>query len=275
MIPGRSAGASRGRRNATPPRAPAKPSTVECHESQVRVTRFNPRAEEVPDPGARILVYRLDLRELPTPGADALAMLSQEERERARAISHPQQFACYLKMHVALGRILAAGLRSTLGKQVQLSDLRFDYGPHGKPRVVGASEAERWRFNLSHSGEIGLIAFALDREVGIDVQVMRPEIPELAIGRRFFSPPEVALLEQFDQLDQGAEARAWFYLLWTRKEAYAKARGMSVTRALSETRMDGILQDARDPDAARRWALCDLPMPAPYAAACAFERPPR
>jgi 4'-phosphopantetheinyl transferase len=69
-------------------------------------------------------------------------------------------------------------------------ELRF--GDHGKPML--AKREEPLRFNLSHSGELALIAISEEREVGVDVQL---------IGSR---PTE-------------------FYVEWTQREAVAKCHG--------------------------------------------------
>jgi 4'-phosphopantetheinyl transferase len=77
------------------------------------------------------------------------------------------------------------------------------------------------RFNLSHSRGLGLFAFTLDREVGVDVEYIRPSRKELDLAERFFSPQEADALRV---LPHSAQPEA-FFRSWTRKEAYIKARG--------------------------------------------------
>jgi len=51
-------------------------------------------------------------------------------------------------------------------EQVELS-----VDEYGKPRLAG----EQLHFNLSHSGALALIAVCRDREVGVDVERLRPK----------------------------------------------------------------------------------------------------
>jgi len=77
------------------------------------------------------------------------------------------------------------------------------------------------QFNVSHSRGLALLAFALGRNLGIDVEFIRPEFPADEIAQRYFSPKEVMELRT---LPPSLHAEG-FYLCWTRKEAYIKATG--------------------------------------------------
>src|SRR6185503_1727872 len=80
-------------------------------------------------------------------------------------------------------------------------------------------------FNLSHSGALALVAAARGRPVGVDVERHRPGVETLEIAARFFTPRELGALRALD-----ADGRvAGFFLCWTRKEAYVKARGEGLT----------------------------------------------
>jgi 4'-phosphopantetheinyl transferase len=68
---------------------------------------------------------------------------------------------------------------------------------------------------------LALLAFALGRNLGIDVEFIRPEFPADEIAQRYFSPKEVMELRT---LPPSLRAEG-FYLCWTRKEAYIKATG--------------------------------------------------
>jgi 4'-phosphopantetheinyl transferase len=114
-------------------------------------------------------------------------------------------------------------LRELLGRYLNRSpaDIEFDYGPQGKPTLRTESPAERVEFNVSHSHGMALLAFALGRHVGVDVELIRPDFADQKIAERYFSPQEVAELRGLPPAlqDEG------FFLCWTRKEAYIKARG--------------------------------------------------
>ena len=65
--------------------------------------------------------------------------------------------------------------------------------------------------------------------MGIDVELIRPETARNEIARRYFSHAEVA---EFGQLPPESRAQA-FFLCWTRKEAYVKARGAGLQVSLA------------------------------------------
>jgi|SRR5580658_347089 4'-phosphopantetheinyl transferase len=112
-------------------------------------------------------------------------------------------------------------LRELLGSYAGMApeELKFDYGPQGKPALGPAHPPIR--FNLSHSHGLAVYAFARERQVGIDLELMRPEFAGDEIAERYFSSAELAELRALPH-----EARAeGFFLCWTRKEAYVKARG--------------------------------------------------
>jgi 4'-phosphopantetheinyl transferase len=72
------------------------------------------------------------------------------------------------------------------------------------------------------------IAVAIDREVGIDVEVVDDSVPIDSVMRSFFAPGEIAALEGLPE----SVRRARFFGCWTRKEAYIKARGRGLSLPL-------------------------------------------
>jgi 4'-phosphopantetheinyl transferase len=85
-------------------------------------------------------------------------------------------------------------------------------------------------FNVSHSDELALFAVASDREVGIDVERVRPVTDPEQIADHFFSAPERTALRAVPP-DRRLEA---FFDCWTRKEAYVKARGDGLAHPLDQ-----------------------------------------
>jgi 4'-phosphopantetheinyl transferase len=75
-----------------------------------------------------------------------------------------------------------------------------------------------------------MYAFARGREVGIDVEWVRPIADAEQIMERFCSERENA---DFRAVPEILKERA-FLTCWTRKEAYLKARGDGLTRPLDE-----------------------------------------
>ena len=95
------------------------------------------------------------------------------------------------------------------------------YGSHGKPYVFVGDGDSSIRFNVSHSHGFALLAFGLQREVGVDIEQVRTEFPGREIAERFFSDRELAELRELPP-ERSSEG---FFQFWSRKEAYIKARG--------------------------------------------------
>ncbi len=122
------------------------------------------------------------------------------------------------------GFVAARGiLREILGRYIgrPAGELEFDYSERGKPSVRAEKGRESVEFNVSHSGGIGLFAFAARGSVGVDVEKIRPGVSNIEIAERYFSPQEVKELQALAP----ALRNEAFFLCWTRKEAYIKARG--------------------------------------------------
>jgi 4'-phosphopantetheinyl transferase len=167
-------------------------------------------------------------------------------------------------------------LRTLLGRYLGAppGSVRFAYNAYGKPVLAGEFGAKNLRFNLSHSDGIVLYAIGRGREVGIDVERIRPEFAEEEIAERFFSPREVARLRS---LPVPLQPMAFFHC-WTRKEAFIKARGEGMTRPLDQfdvSLLPGeparLLSTQWDPQEALRWTLHELAIAPGYVGAVAVE----
>jgi 4'-phosphopantetheinyl transferase len=92
----------------------------------------------------------------------------------------------------------------------------------GKPRL--AAEPERLAFNLSHSGELTLVAVSCGRDVGVDVERLKPERDLVALAERALGPEDAAAVRGAG----GDERTRLFYELWTRHEARLKCLGVGL-----------------------------------------------
>lgn len=125
--------------------------------------------------------------------------------------------------------ITRATLRLLLGGALGLHprQLRFRYGPCGKPLLIGAEADGGVHFNVSHSHELALIALAAGRHVGVDVEFIRPQ-PADAPTEQFFSPREADALRALP----APQRQQAFFAAWTRKEAFIKALGAGLALPL-------------------------------------------
>jgi 4'-phosphopantetheinyl transferase len=196
------------------------------------------------------------------PVADLGALLSRDERERAARFVFERDRDQYIVVRGWLRRLLG----EYLGGPPR--DLAFVAGVHGKPRLADHADLH---FNVSHSGNVGLLAFSRGREVGVDVERAdrRVEIDELA--RTAFATTERQSLECLD-----AKARLdRFFEIWTAKEAYIKAVGGGLSIPLKDFAVDvGVAPDrwavtTADPDTATAFSVRRIPVPPGYAGAVA------
>jgi len=145
--------------------------------------------------------------------------LSPDEMARARRFYFERDRQKYIGRRGILRAILATYL------ETKPSAIRFLYNEFGKPRLEGSQEPHGLSFNLSHSGALNLVAVGIDREVGVDIELIDSSVASDEVARRFFSPSEVATLEALPQ----SLRLAGFFKCWARKEAFIKARGMGLS----------------------------------------------
>ncbi|MDY7020889.1 MAG: 4'-phosphopantetheinyl transferase superfamily protein [Cyanobacteriota bacterium] len=159
-----------------------------------------------------IQVWLAEFGELSEQLTEFEQILSPDERERAdRYRRHPDRVRFTVARGV-LRRILAgySGLSP--------SELEFSYSERGKPQLK--TNLLGIEFNVSHSEELGLFAIALNRQVGVDVELIRT-LEVLSLAKRFFQASEYSALGAL----QGNQQLRGFFQLWTAKEAYVKATG--------------------------------------------------
>jgi len=195
-------------------------------------------------------------------------ILSAEEQERAGRFRFAKDRVQYSSCRGILRLILGGYLN------IKPTEVRFGYNGHGKPGLVDEINPTKIRFNVAHSHGLALFAMTMDREIGIDVEQIRPEVATQEIAERFFAPEEVQRL--FDL--QPAERTAAFFDCWTRKEAFIKARGVGLWLPLNQFVVafgpgatPALLSAKDDPHASARWTVIDLNPAKGYAGAVVVE----
>lgn len=110
-------------------------------------------------------------------------------------------------------------LRGLLGAYLGTppSSLVFGYGAHGKPELRCDGGL---CFNLSHSGDVAVLALA-HAEVGVDVERVRDDVEVSRVAARVFPASDCDRLRAVPA-DQRLRA---FFAGWTRREACLKAVG--------------------------------------------------
>jgi 4'-phosphopantetheinyl transferase len=145
----------------------------------------------------------------------AAALLSPDELARAARLRYTTHRDRFLLAHAFLRRCLALRL------DVPPERVEFAFSPKGKPHVRGL-----W-FSFSHSGDLAAVAVSAQQVVGIDIEQVRP-IDVHTIAADHFTPAEAHALAA------SADPVAYFFRLWTRKEAVLKAYGLGIVDSLAE-----------------------------------------
>lgn len=213
-------------------------------------------------------VWRVDFGRESSRVDGAERTLSPDELARARRFRFPRDRERFVSARVLLRELLARYLHVEAGR------LRFRYGELGKPALASDSGADAIRFNLSHSESLALFAVTRGREIGVDVERLRRDLPAERLARRFFSPREIDALLALPQ-HQRQQA---FFACWTRKEAYVKARGDGLAFPLDQFDVALVpgepvasLRTDGDPEESARWSLQQLDPGPDYVAALAVE----
>jgi 4'-phosphopantetheinyl transferase len=179
--------------------------------------------------------------------AELAAMLDGHERRRADALVVLRRRIRYVAAHAAARVLIGRYL------DVPPGSVSFTRGPHGKPEVAGL------RVNLSHSGDLAVLAVTSRRPVGVDVQRLLPHLDAPRMAARYFPAAEARYVA-------AAEPASRFAELWARKEACVKAAGGRLVPGLALNVHDGadvVCQNGHP----YRWR--DLPAPENFRAAVA------
>lgn len=191
-----------------------------------------------------VLLRYVDL-DLCGDGPAQRALLGPAERDRHGRIAVPRAAARFVAAQAAL-RLTTARYCG-----VPVGELRWTRSSHGKLRLTAPDPSVQ--VSLSHAGDRAAIAITRGREVGVDLEEIRPSPPPLPLGTRCLT------------IGPGG-----FFAAWTRMEACVKASGGRLTDGLSLLSAgpgpvranDGVL-------AGVRWFVRQPPGPPGHAAAVA------
>ena len=227
-------------------------------------------------PHCEVHVWRLDLNVPATQVSQLNQTLDDDERARGARLVFYQDRSRFIAAHGFVRRLLGSYLGLTP------EAVRYDIAPRGKPQVraVRRDAVVPLRFNVSSSDDTALLAVSLDREVGVDIEKIRPRRDCLGIAERFFSPRETSALRRLGDQEQTSA----FYRCWVQKEAYVKATGQGMFLPL-----DSFAVPVGPPDlpavperpqpvsssaaevGLRRWTMIGVPEIAGFAAAVVVE----
>lgn len=175
-----------------------------------------------PVPKGQIHVWPVWLRASRRDVARCQAALSLRERRRAEAFRFAHLRRNFLLRHGCLRALLGYYL------DVAANDISIKNEPNGKPCLESA--VPDVRFNLSTSGDLAVFAFSVGRELGVDIELVRPGPDLELLALQLFGREETD-----DWLELPLEQREpAFFTAWTRKEAYLKAVGEGLLAPLDQ-----------------------------------------
>jgi 4'-phosphopantetheinyl transferase len=153
----------------------------------------------------------------------ALTVLDDGEQARMARFRFPEGRRLFGVSHTLV--------RTTLSRYSEIppGEWRFVKNAHGKPSIDPDLDSSPLRFSLAHTKGLAVVAVTEMADVGADVERADRIVDAARLSSRFFSPEEAATLQEMppDRL------RERFFLYWTLKESYIKARGFGLSLPLA------------------------------------------
>jgi len=171
---------------------------------------------------------RVDLWWVPVPDISVTklyerysSILSENEQQRFLSQRIPKG-----QLQFLLTRIVLRHIFSVYHDGYHPGYWRFGKSETGRPQVDGTQS--KLQFNLTHTGDILLIALSSSGSPGVDAERLGRFVDVAAIATRYFDNAEAQhLLEAVPEIKNEL-----FLRMWTLKEAAVKAAGLGLSRAL-------------------------------------------
>ena len=200
----------------------------------------------------------------PSQIASACDILNGDEIARMERFLFPEHRHLFLVSHFLV--------RTALSHYWDLPPgaWRFMNDVNGRPLIDPVAEPVSLSFSLAHTAGMAVVGVARGSEIGVDVEQTGRRVDAAGLSRRFFSPEEVAALENLPS----GRMEEQFPLYWTLKEAYIKALGLGLSHPLdsfafhltgeSPYRIDFSAVDPQDPE---KWRFALIEPRRPYVTA--------
>lgn len=204
---------------------------------------------------------------IPLPGPEenfphSSEYLSADEKRRADKFLLPAPRRQFV--------LTRSALRALLGGYLGISpwDIPFAFNRFGKPSLP--PPFAEWHFNVSHSGQQGLIAITRAGAVGVDIEQYKALKDLAGLAKMIFCPDDMLLWQALPRMRQEPA----FYQAWTGKEALAKALGHGLSTDIRELRVgfggDNEARMVLTPGQAQPWHLTPVDGGAGYAGSLAL-----
>jgi 4'-phosphopantetheinyl transferase len=194
------------------------------------------------------------------------AVIDSEERARADRFINTAHGDNY--------RLVRGTLRLCLAEYTGMpaEAIRFIANQYGKPEIAPEQNQQALQFNISHSHRMTAFLFSLRKSVGVDIEFIKPLKNMSGLAQHVCSPEE---LEEFNTLEK-AQQQDSFFRLWTRKEAFIKAKGQGLSMGLRSIHIGFDTSNSTHliqykGDRLDNWLVKDLACDANYKLAAAIE----
>jgi len=128
------------------------------------------------------------------------------------------------KRHL-LTRALLRYVLSEYYNNISPKDCRFTKNGYGKPEISPEMLVQYLSFNLSHSGNMIVLAVTNERAIGVDIESLKQKTPTADLAKHYFATEEYQQLKGLPN----NEFHSRFFDFWTLKEAYIKACGLGLS----------------------------------------------
>lgn len=145
-------------------------------------------------------------------------LMTPREHARAARLKVPRRRRRWIASRIALRLFTARSLN------ISIHELHYRYGSLGKPGLDPNHHVQPICFNNTDSGDLGLIALTVDREVGVDLERLPRRTRSERITRRRFAAQEFEPILGTEEPERNRR----FLQCWTRKEAWGKAIGVGI-----------------------------------------------
>jgi 4'-phosphopantetheinyl transferase len=170
-------------------------------------------------------VWQVNLKTLSIYANDISKTLSHDELERANKLKFTRDREQFILRRYHLRLILSKYC------DCQPHEIMFSYNSYKKPFIC-LPEFKEIKFNMSFTYDLMLVGLCKHDDIGIDIEKVH-EIRDLEnIAAENFSPQELKYFNsKFDKTNT-------FFKIWTRKEAFIKAKGKGLYQPLKSFCVD-------------------------------------
>ena len=145
--------------------------------------------------------------------------LSEDEKDRVKKIIIKE-----VKYRSILSKVITKKILSKYLDR-KITQINYCYNKFGKPKLSSEINHLDLNFNISHSGNLGVIAISKNKQIGIDIEQI-VELNDLNdLIDLIFTENEIRQIGLLDQIDK----TKMFYKIWTAKEAFVKAIGYGLS----------------------------------------------